>query len=620
MAKHPTEVCKIISFDNIKMTTLKNKYYSGEYDPWLASGIEYGTEPIDYESPVYHKVEAVRQNIKFPFPFYEKMTSQKEQTPEEFFGRMRHITPEVESIVMQNQLLQQRKKAEEKLMPIMKQETLEELMYKFFKEQWVQQTKNKNIEYEASLRSPDPASGDGVLSARELYLREQYEMARARGDMSINNPIMREELNRRVELANYFGRQNATYAQTIEDMGLSPYDALTSASSTSIGSAFTPSIASTPRLPGETVEQAERRAMLDLGRRSPGRLPGFGFGSSGALSASDLLVDGRDPNIGTEIQGDDLGGRISQLEQELQQGDADDDYESRINQLQFDSRISQLQQSVNASRSTLGSLIARMPDRPREQSMLAPTPMRGYMDSDSQAVTPGSSQAITPGSVGGSQAILDDPSVRALLNPMTPVKDLPEAVNLLTSKGVQLFPLIRTYAEELSMTPEQAGDRMRQVNDILTQREGRIIIPSSAPKDVGTSIDATLPPELQIARTTESIAGGIFQNLESATSSMASSMAESSDSPAETRAAQAVRTRQSDTKEFQRLTRDMPKTITLIGEGPKGGDLNVRIGTLRHREKIMKAIKKGEGKGWEKTRTAGSVTPPISPRASTSRA
>jgi hypothetical protein len=65
----------------------------------------------------------------------------------------------------------------------------------------------------------------------------------------------------------------------------------------------------------------------------------------------------------------------------------------------------------------------------------------------------------------------------------------------------------------------------------------------------------------------------------------------------------------------------MPKTITLIGEGPKGGDLKVRIGTLRHREKIMKAIKKGAGKGWEKTRTAGSVTPPIgSPRASTSRA
>jgi hypothetical protein len=63
----------------------------------------------------------------------------------------------------------------------------------------------------------------------------------------------------------------------------------------------------------------------------------------------------------------------------------------------------------------------------------------------------------------------------------------------------------------------------------------------------------------------------------------------------------------------------MPKMITLIGEGPKGKDLNVRITTASHREKIMKAIDQGEGVGWRKTTTAGSRTPPMrTPRASTS--
>jgi hypothetical protein len=102
---------------------------------------------------------------------------------------------------------------------------------------------------------------------------------------------------------------------------------------------------------------------------------------------------------------------------------------------------------------------------------------------------------------------------------------------------------------------------------------------------------------------------------------MASSMAESSDSPAETRAGLAVRNKQQgDIKSFQQLTKNMPNRITLIGGGPNGKDLNVRITTASHREKIMKAIDQGEGVGWRKTTTAGSRTPPMrTPRASTSR-
>ena len=169
------------------MTTLRNKHYTGDYDPWLAAGLEYGSEPVKYDAPTFHKQEAVKLNYEYPWPFTEKVSKKPLKDPAEYVGAKKPQDAYIKSIIMKSELQRQRRAAEEKVYPIKQQEKLEDLMYQYFKNEWIKQTKNQEIQYEASLRTGDD---------RKAYLQQQYELARMRGDMSINNPVVRQELYR----------------------------------------------------------------------------------------------------------------------------------------------------------------------------------------------------------------------------------------------------------------------------------------------------------------------------------------------------------------------------------------------------------------------------------------
>ena len=212
------------------MTTLRNKTYTGSYDPWLASGIETGSEPLNYDGPVKYTNTATKQNIKFPWPYTEHMAKQEKTTPEEFFGRMNMSDERVKSIVFQNQQLMLKQNVQKKLHPIKEREDLEKLMYEFFREQWAHQSKNRNIAYEASLLSREPrkdADGNDIpdSSERDVYLARQHELEKMRGDQALTNPIMRPYLNRIIEQSEYFNQTQMSMAQAIQALALNPMDA-----------------------------------------------------------------------------------------------------------------------------------------------------------------------------------------------------------------------------------------------------------------------------------------------------------------------------------------------------------------------------------------------------------
>ena len=212
------------------MTTLRNKTYTGSYDPWLASGIETGSEPLDYDAPVKHTATATKQNIKFPWPYTEHVAKHEQPTPEEFFGRMRMDDQRVKSIVFQNQQLMLNQKIKKQEYPIKEREDLEKLMYEFFREKWAQQSKNRNIAYEASLLNRTlmkDADGNEIpdSSERDRYLAQQRELDRMRGDMAVTNPLMRQYLNRVIETTNYFQNTQMTMQQAIQALALTPMDA-----------------------------------------------------------------------------------------------------------------------------------------------------------------------------------------------------------------------------------------------------------------------------------------------------------------------------------------------------------------------------------------------------------
>ena len=163
------------------MTSLRNRTYTGSYDPWLASGIETGSEPLNYDGPVKYTNTATKQNITFPWPYTEHMAKQEKTTPEEFFGRMNMSDERVKSIVFQNQQLMLKQNVQKKLHPIKEREDLEKLMYEFFREQWASQSKNRNMAYEASLLSRTlmkDADGNDIpdSSERDQYLARQHEL------------------------------------------------------------------------------------------------------------------------------------------------------------------------------------------------------------------------------------------------------------------------------------------------------------------------------------------------------------------------------------------------------------------------------------------------------------
>lgn len=212
------------------MTTLRNKSYTGSYDPWLASGIETGSEPLNYDGPVKYTNTATKQNITFPWPYTEHMAKQEKTTPEEFFGRMNMSDERVKSIVFQNQQLMLKQNVQKKLHPIKEREDLEKLMYEFFREQWASQSKNRNMAYEASLLSRTlmkDADGNEIpdSSERDRYLARQHELERMRGDQALTNPIMRPYLNRIIEQSEYFNQTQMSMAQAIQALALNPMDA-----------------------------------------------------------------------------------------------------------------------------------------------------------------------------------------------------------------------------------------------------------------------------------------------------------------------------------------------------------------------------------------------------------
>ena len=259
------------------MTTLRNKSYTGSYDPWLASGIETGSEPLDYDAPVRHTATATKQNIRFPWPYTEHVAKHEQPTPEEFFGRMQMDDERVKSIVFQNQQLMLKQKVQKQQHPVKEREDLEKLMYEFFREKWAAQSKNRNVAYEASLLNRTlmkDADGNEIpdSSERDRYLARQQELDRMRGDMAVTNPLMRQYLNHVIETTDYFQNTQMTMQQAIQALSLNQMDA---------HMAGGPGMGGIPVRPGESLVEQSARNNLRMGHGESADRPEPSVGDEG---------------------------------------------------------------------------------------------------------------------------------------------------------------------------------------------------------------------------------------------------------------------------------------------------------------------------------------------------
>ena len=192
------------------MATLVNQHYTGVYDPALASGIDINAGDPYKAVYTYHDGHqpAVWIEQYKPFTYSEGMMREdgKPQEIPTFYGRQKPSDDFVKKLLLRGELERQQEYSDAQKIPIKQGKKLDQLMYDYFKNKWIEQTENREHLYEANLLSDAKGSAhelnpDGSIkdtSLRDQYLQREFERQQARGNARsrfVTNLAATEHLN-----------------------------------------------------------------------------------------------------------------------------------------------------------------------------------------------------------------------------------------------------------------------------------------------------------------------------------------------------------------------------------------------------------------------------------------
>jgi hypothetical protein len=158
------------------MATLVNRYYTGEYDPNLASGIETKRPEVKLGKQVYHEHPATKVNWQYPWPYTQMIMAQGGKAkPEQFLGRLRPSDNFVKSMLKQQAEEKQRKIIEERMIDIKSNAEMDRLVKEYAMGQFKNQMNTRDLEYQYRLLGDDAAFASERERLRaEIGTRQKY--------------------------------------------------------------------------------------------------------------------------------------------------------------------------------------------------------------------------------------------------------------------------------------------------------------------------------------------------------------------------------------------------------------------------------------------------------------
>lgn len=167
------------------MATLVNRFYSGEYDPNLASGIETARPLEKLGKQVFHEQPATKVNWQYPWPYTEMIMAQGGKVkPEQFMGSMRASDGFIKSIIMKESQERQKKRIEERMIEVKSDAELDRLIKNFAMGQFKNQMNTRDLQYQLRLLGDDA----GFADERERLLTEMTTREKYAGLGALTNP------------------------------------------------------------------------------------------------------------------------------------------------------------------------------------------------------------------------------------------------------------------------------------------------------------------------------------------------------------------------------------------------------------------------------------------------
>ena len=274
------------------MSILTNRFYTGEADPNLASGLDYRVREKLDEKHINHFQHANKLTYKPKFPYTEALVRQGGvPTAEQFFGIEKPSDAWVHDVLAKEGLLRQKKLIEERNYPLTSRADLERVYAAHFQQLFQKQLLDRDVQYNAMLLSDFRGSANDPerpeLSEREAYLERERTRTRylAEGTL-MSAPSMRQYLAQQQAALQFFsGRQVPLTAVQQATMGMNAVDATnagasaTASSMTSLDTTPSTSSGATPELsvpssgaatpltglPGSQLTAAQQAARALLG-------------------------------------------------------------------------------------------------------------------------------------------------------------------------------------------------------------------------------------------------------------------------------------------------------------------------------------------------------------------
>ena len=187
------------------MSTLLNKYYTGTYDPNLASEVETARPVVKLDAPVYHQTQATKVIWEYPWPYTQMIMAQDGKVqPEQFQGRERPSDGFIKTIVRKQQEAKRKIEREERQKPLVDSQNIDKLLKQQAVMKFQTDNRNRNVQYEASLLSGEE---------REQYLAQNNNRDRYFGVQALENPATKRYMQFQQDLGKYFQGVNLTLDQ-----------------------------------------------------------------------------------------------------------------------------------------------------------------------------------------------------------------------------------------------------------------------------------------------------------------------------------------------------------------------------------------------------------------------
>ena len=196
------------------MSTLLNKYYTGTYDPNLASEVETARPVVKLDAPVYHQTQATKVIWEYPWPYTQMIMAQDGKVqPEQFQGRERPSDEFVKNIVRRTQEAKRKIEREERQKPLVDSQNIDKLMKQQAMMKFINDNRNRNVQYEASLLSGEE---------KDQFLAQNANRDRYFGVQALDNPATKRYMQFQQDLGKYFRDVNLSLAEIADSTARAP--------------------------------------------------------------------------------------------------------------------------------------------------------------------------------------------------------------------------------------------------------------------------------------------------------------------------------------------------------------------------------------------------------------